>query len=671
MPDQSLLDKVGQRKVVQWALAYIAAAWIVAQVIEIVAGPWNIPAGWVRTLHVLLVGGLPITIILSWFHGARGEQRIGGVEIAALAVVLAMMGFGFLVVDPAADRETPSVTGVSEARVKLTAIAESLPRLVVVAFTNVGSPDDGYFADGITDELNSRLSGLRSLAVLSRSSAKTYRESSQTAQEIGRALGADYVLQGTVRWDRSGEDSTAVRVTPEIIRVADDTQIWSVPYDRRFEDTLSIQAEIAMQVVAELDVALSDRERSTIETAPTRNPLAYDAYLKAIQVLPAGHGSEQDFSKARTLAQQSVTIDPDFAIGWTVLAQADMGINWFGYDTLPGRLEQALESIEKALALEPELPEASVALGDYYYHQRDWDRALTQYSRVYEARPNDSLIIQRLGYIWRRHGLFDEAADALSKALELDPLNAYDKLEYAWTQIYLGDYEEAERQIKLAYETDPTEEWTYLIGAALYWSRDQEGDLERAAEMLERHPDPRAAYLVTNRINQDLYEGNPASALRRVRDFAEPVLVLQAAFIPAELAEGIVLRAMGRDDEAHSAFEQAREHLEREYEKNPDDFRLPMALGQAYAGLGLREKALREARATVELMPLSGDALLGTDALYGQMEIYALLGETELALDAMAKLVSTPTHFRGAYFTRSPTFAALREERRFWDLMAR
>lgn len=667
MPAVSLFEKLKQRKVVQWGLAYVAISWVVAQAVEILAGPWNIPDNLIRTVHMMLVGGVPIALIVAWFHGARGGQRITGIEIAAVSVVFAAVVAGIYLVNPVAEKYP--ATAVTDTSDTPKSVSGGLPRLAVLAFENVGSADESYFADGITDELNSRLSGLSSLAILSRSSADMYKGSTRTVQEIGRTLGADYVLHGTVRWGRSSENATAVRVTPEIIRVMDDTLIWSSSYDRKFEDALTIQSEIALEVVAELGLALSDRERSAVQTMSTENPLAYEAYLKALQVLPAGHGAENDFRKARTLVEQAVTIDPGFSLAWVLLAQAEMGLYWFGYDTTPARLQKALELIDKAIALEPDLPEASIALGDYYYRRRDWNAALTQYSKVYELRPNDSEVGKRLGYIWRRNGLFAESADALRQASELDPLNAYDRLEYAWTEIYRGNYEIAEEQIQLAYETDPSEEWTYLVGAAMYWSRDAEGDLERAAKMLERFPEPRAQYPAFFKMMQDLYEDNPESALRLVRDLAEPVLVLQSAYIPAELAKAQILTAMGRNDEAHSAFEAAREHLEAEYKKNPDDFRLSLSLGQVYAGLGLRDDALREAATVVELMPVSVDALLGTDALYGQMSIYAMLGEIELALDTMAKLVALPTHIRGSFFTKEPAFAVLRNEQRFWDLL--
>ena len=667
MPEISLLENLKQRKVVQWGLAYVAVAWVVAQVVEIVAGPWNIPDNLIRTVHMVLIGGVPVAVVVSWFHGARGDQRVTGTEIAAVSLIVAAVIAGIFLLSPATEERPAS--RVADAGASFNSVSGKLPRLAVLAFENVGSPDESYFADGITDELNSRLSGLSSLAILSRSSADMYRESKRTVQEIGRALGADFALHGTVRWSRSADNGTTVRVTPEIIRVADDTVIWSSRYDREFEDALTIQAEIALEVVEELGVALSDRERIAVETTQTENPLAFQSYLKALQILPAGHGAEKDFRKAHTLAEQAVAIDPSFSLARALLAQADMGLYWFGYDATQERLEKARESIDTALELEPDSAEANIALGDYYYRLRDWNAALAQYSKVYELRPNDSEVAKRLGYIWRRNGAFEESADALRQASELDPLNAYDMLEYAWTEIYLGNYEIAEEKIQLAYETDPTEEWTYLIGAAMYWSRDEDGDLERAANMLERFPEPRAQYPAYLKIMQNLYEGNPESALRIVRDLAEPVLVLQAAYIPAELARAQVLSAMGRVDEAYSAFAAAREHLEAEYAKNPDDFRLSQALGLVYAGLGMREEALREAITLVELMPVSADSLLGTDALYGQMSIYAMLGETELALDTMAKLVALPTHLRGAYFTKEPAFAALRNEQRFWDLL--
>ena len=209
MQHQSLFDKLKQRKVVQWALGYVAAAWVIAQVAELLADPWGIPPGWIRILHVFLVAGLPITLILSWFHGERGGQRVPGLEVGSVAAVLLLAGAAAMSLGPDPARELTPVP-LSES---LSSSRNGVPKLAVLAFSNVGSPDDSFFADGMTAELNSRLSGLRNLAVLSRSSANMYRESGKRAVDIGRELGADYVLSGTVRWDRHGSGSTAIRVT--------------------------------------------------------------------------------------------------------------------------------------------------------------------------------------------------------------------------------------------------------------------------------------------------------------------------------------------------------------------------------------------------------------------------------------------------------------------------
>jgi len=301
-------------------------------------------------------------------------------------------------------------------------LASDIPRLAVLAFTNLGAPEDSFFADGITEELNSRLSGLRKLAVISRSSASMYRGSDKSARQIGEELGADYVLNGTVQWSGSGEGPVAIRVSPALIRVADDTQIWSGQIKRSFEQALSVQSEIASRVVAELDVALTGSEEAYIGARPTANALAYQTYLKGIQTLPDGHGPEEDYRQARTLLLQAVNLDPGFALAWLALAETDMGLYWFGYDALPSRLDQALASIERAGEVAPDLAEVVMARGDYYYRLRDFDRALAEYARIFEHRPNDSRVLGRLGYIWRRQGLFEQALESLENAVALDPL---------------------------------------------------------------------------------------------------------------------------------------------------------------------------------------------------------------------------------------------------------
>lgn len=664
MSAESLFAKLKERKVFQWSLAYITAAWLVVQIIEVLAGPWHFPEVWVRVIHIALFAGLPLTIIISWYHGAQGNQRTTGAELAAVAAVLLLAGTGVTWFGARAINEPPV-----EASDGVRGISDSIPRLAVLAFTTIGSADDDFFALGLTRELNSRLSGLRSLAVLSRSSADMYKDSGKTVREFGEALGADYVLHGTVQWQHENDGGSRVRVTPEILRIADDTQVWSLPLDRRFVDALTIQSEIALDVIAQLDLALSDTERGLVEERPTNNALAYEAFLKGMQWLPEGHAPPEELWQARQLLTQSVTLDPEFTLAWTQLAQADLNIYWYGYDATPGRLDRALESIHRAEAIDPDLPEVAIVRGDYYYRLRDYDRSLQAYSDIFAARPYDARIIRNIGYMWRRQGLTKQALEQLEKAAQLDPLQAYHKLELAWTHLFLGNFDRALELIDDSRRTDPSEQWIHLIEAIIYWSRGAEGDLERADAVLAAFPDPRSDYPAWFVILQRLFEGDTDAALDRIARTEEPIFIFQNLYEPRELMRGLVLLQQGKADIATIELREAVEILQVAYDENPDDFRLPLALGKAYAGLGLREQALQAAAEGVELMALENDKLMGLDAIYHQMQIYAIAGEEDLALDAMQKLVSIPSPYRGYWFTKNPVFSDLQKRDRFWTLL--
>lgn len=664
MASEALFSQLKERKVFQWSLAYITAAWLVVQIVEVLAGPWHLPEGWVRVIHIALFAGLPITVIISWFHGARGDQKTTGVELVAIAAVLFLAGagvawFGVRTIDDVPPGRPDRIAGISD----------SIPRLAVLAFTNIGAAEDDFFALGLTREINSRLSGLRSLAVLSRSSADMYQESGKTAQQFGISLGADYVLHGTVQWQQENDGASRVRVTPEILRIADDTQVWSAPLDRKFVDALTMQSEIALDVINQLDLALTDTEREVVEDRPTDNALAYEAYLKGMKWLPDGHAPPEDLWQARQLLAQAVKLDPGFALAWTQLAQADLNIYWYGHDASPDRLDMALDSIQRAEAIDPDLPEVAIGRGDYYYRLRDYDQSLQAYSDIFAKRPYDARIIRNIGYMWRRLGLTKQALEQLEKGVQLDPLQAYHKLEVAWTHLFLDNFDRALELIEESRRTDPSEQWIHLIEAIIYWSRAADGDLERARDVLEAFPDPRSDYPAWFVIVQRLFEGKPEAALERIERMDEPVFVFQNLYDPKELMRGLIYLQQGKADMATVELGKAIEILEAAFARNPSDFRLPLSLGKAYAGLGMKEEALQSAAEGVALMPLDNDKLMGLDAIYHEMQIYAMLSEYDRALDAMRTLLSIPSPYKGFWFTRNPVFDELKKDERFWTLL--
>jgi non-specific serine/threonine protein kinase len=427
---------------------------------------------------------------------ARFSRRAGWVAalIMGVAAIATLVWF-------AGDRDARPTDG-NEAR---------LARLAVLPLDNSSRAIDEHFADGIVDELTSRLAGVKNLAVISRNSTMLYKNSRKSTREIADELGADYILAGSVQQVGGSGTDAALRITPQLIRASDDEEVWARPIELSIEEGASVPWEIVSQVVDELDVALSQEELRRLRTPPTTNALAYEAYLQGLHVLPHGHGSEQSFRQAEEMLEQAVSLDPDFTLAWVKLCDAHLGLYWFGYDATDGRLESALDAVQRALALDPDLPEARFMLGNYYYRERDYERALKEFAAVYEARPNDSEVLSNIAFIWRRQGLFEQCRNNQERAVQLNPRDVDSMIELSHTLALVGEYERAIELNKTVIELDPENEWAHLMLSLTYWLRDEEGDLQKARSSLEHYPDPRSFYPAAMRIGQELYEGNLAA----------------------------------------------------------------------------------------------------------------------------------------------------------------
>ncbi len=671
----AILGELKDRKVIQWVVGYGAAAWVVAQVAEVVADPWGIPAGWIRLLHLLLLAGLPLAAVLAWYHGASGRQGFRRSEAVILGAIVLLSGGVIATLDTSRFEPGPE-TGIattapgpaSAAHALLADIPEDVPRLAVLGFTNLGEPEHGFFADGVTAELASRLSGLRMLAMISPNSARNWDPEQQGAGEFGKALGADYVLAGTVLWD-SGAVGATVRVIPSLVRVADDTQVWSARIERPFDDALSLQSELAGQVAEQLAIGLSRAEEATLRQSVTQHPLAYETYLRAIQVLPQGHGAEADFRSAHTLLTQATTLDPDFLEAWAALAEANLSLYWFGYDVRPERLELGRVAMERALALDPKSDVARLQQADYVYRQRKFDEALALFAELYADRPNDAQVLQRLGYIWRRQGLIEPGIEALERSVELDPFNAYLLVELAWTYMFVESPDRTLELAQRAREQDPNAEWTPLMLAAACWTQGGPEALVCGREQLERAPDALSPYPAWFWILQLKFEGDLEGALLRAENYPDEALVGQAFWVPRDLVRGRLLMTLGRELEGRPLVEQSVVTLRRAIEQNPKDFRLYLSLGRALAALGQSEEAVTLAAQAAALMPVAHDAMIGPEVLYAQAEVCALAGAQECALDLLAKVLGTPTFHRNVWWTHNPAFAGLWDTPRFRALM--
>jgi len=540
--------------------------------------------------------------------------------------------------------------------------------LVVLPFENLGPPGDEYFADGITEEITSRLAALHGLGVISRSSAIRYKKTDKTIKEIGEELGVDYVLEGTVRWDRSPEHKGRVRVTPQLIHVLDDTHLWSARYDRVIEDIFAVQSDIAEQVIRQLDITLLESERRALKARPTENLEAYQAYLRGIDYLMKPDYLEENLRLAVQMFERAVEFDPNFAIAFVGLSEAFSQLIHFRYDSTEECKTKAKMAADRVLELQPGLPEGHMALGLYYYLcHKDYDRALEELAIAEKDLPNDSRIVKYIAYIWRRQGNFEEAIKNLKKVFELNPQAAMLPWELGNTYQRLRRYPEAERYFDRSISLVPDQTWAYSSKADNYllW----QGSLKKARATLEEMPkktDPQSINTwYISWIWQEQIERNYQAALELLlsSDFVESY-VGQKAFLT-----GFVYKLMNEPELARNSFDSARILLEKEVKELPDDAWTHSRLGIIYANLGRKEEAIREGKLGMELYPVSKDTISGPGHVFAMAQIYVIVGEYDAALDKIEYLLSIPFTLSVPDLRLDPRWDYLRENPRFKRLL--
>jgi serine/threonine protein kinase/tetratricopeptide (TPR) repeat protein len=541
-----------------------------------------------------------------------------------------------------------------------------IPRIVVLPFENLGSPDDEYFADGITEEITSRLAAVSGLQVISRTSAMQYKEQRPPLQQIGEELDVGYVLEGTIRWDRAVEKHGRVRITPQLIKVADDSHLWSERYDRVLEDIFTVQSDIAEQVISQLQATLLEPERKALEARPTENMDAYQAYLRGLSLSTAGWEPEA-FRAAVAMFERAVALDPDFALAHVMLSETHSHVYHFGYDVAEERLEKAHHAAKRALEIDPDLPEGHRALGYYYYMGlRDYQRALEEYSIAAKALPNDSTVLAGMAFVHRRQGRWQEALAELEQCLRLDGQNYSNLMDTANTYSWLGRHREAtrlfERAIALAPDKPDAYIWQYF---ALYL---QNGPSDRGRQVLEAVPGG-SHYRDYFWFLQEFGERNFDAALEWLALFPEPVFESQFTFFPQALGECLCRSWLQQPERAREACEAARVLLENAVSDRPEDPRVHSALGLSYALLGRKDEAIREGERAVALWPVSKDALKGPTFIRNLAMVYAWVGDADAALDQIEYLLSEASNMSVAMLQAEPFWDPLRDHPRFQALL--
>ena len=553
-----------------------------------------------------------------------------------------------------------------------TAIPEK--SIAVLPFENRSEDKaNAYFADGIQDEILTRLSKIADLKVISRTSTQHYKSAPENLPEIARLLGVAHILEGSVQ-----KSADAVRVNVQLIKAANDSHLWADTYDRKLTDIFSVESEVAKAIADQLRAKLTGQEEQLIAAKPTDNPEAYDAYLRGLAYSVKGVGAA-NWLEAQKYLREAVRLDPKFALAWALLSNVDAS----GYISLAlqptvALREEAQQAAETALALQPNLGEAILAKGYYYYAcLKDYDTAVHYFDQARQFLPNSARIPEFLAYLERRRGQWDQSEAYFNEAERLDPRNAGVRAQHALTYTHLRRFPDALRKLDQVLNIMPDDVDTLAGKAAIAQAQ---GDLPRAAALLAPlRPTAELGQAVETQVYQAILERRPAQTIPRLQEMvAKPDPTL--GYFNGELRFwlGWAQEVGGDNAAAQESWREARRELESFLKDQPENSILigdlaltDMSLGDKAAAFALAERA----RAT---LPMEKDAIFGPRSVEILARVAARTGEPDRAIAALQKLLSIPysgplaenVPLTPALLRLDPMFDPLRNDPRFQKLAA-
>jgi len=547
------------------------------------------------------------------------------------------------------------------------AVAAGPKMVAVLPFKNLGAPEDQYFSDGLTEEITSRLAAVAGLGVISRTSADQYRNTPKALRQIGQELGAGYVLEGSVRWEKAGGKSR-IRVTPQLIQVADDRHLWADRYDADLADVFQIQGQIAEQVTSALNVALGEPERRALAAKPTENLGAYDLYLQGNQ---AAAGFDQvapvELRRAIGFYERAVALDSNFALAWAQLSRAHSLVYYTGVASIQ-TADRARTSAERALTIDSSLAGGHLALGDYYnYVRQDWSHALAEYALARKAAPNNADALKGAAIVARSQGQWEQSQALFTQAQALDPRSIATARRLATTQLWLRHYPQAASAADKALALDPGAPDLHEAKAMISLAQGDLAGARATIKAAESQVEPTAfvAWLATY---WDLYWA---------LDDQQQALLLRlppGPFDDNRATWGLALAATygirGDQARARAYADSARMAFEEQVKDGPEDGQLRVLLAVTLAYLGRRADAIENGERGMVLMPPSRDAYTGSYVQHQLARIYIILGDQERALDLLEPLLKTPYYLSPGWLKVDPTFDPLRKNPRFQRLLS-
>ena len=534
---------------------------------------------------------------------------------------------------------------------------------------------NAYFADGIQDEILTRLSKIADLKVISRTSTQHYKSAPENLPEIASQLGVAHILEGSVQ--KSGD---AVRVNVQLIKAVNDSHLWADTFDRKMTDIFSVESEVAKAIADQLRAKLTGREEQVVAAKPTNNVEAYDAYLRGLAYNLKAANSAANSRGAQKYLREAVRLDPKFALGWALLSYVDAR----GYltQTLQPTValrEEARRAVETALTLDPNLGEALHAKGYYHYAcLKDYDTAVRYFEQARHLLPNSSRIPESLAYVTRRRGEWDQSESFFNEAERLDPRNVYVLGQHGQSYIALRRFSEALHKFDQILNITPDDMDTLAVKASVAQA---EGDLPRASALpVSLHPPPDDSNVLYAQVYQTILERRPAQIIPQLKEIlAKPDPGWGYAIGEMRFWLGWAQEVAGDNAAAQESWRMARGDLEPFLKEQPENYNLLFDLALTNMGLGDKAAALTLSQLAMAAMRIEKDAFDGPAPIEILARVAAQVGEPDRAIAALQKVLAIPYEgplgggqcpLTPALLRLDPMFDPLRDDPRFQRLAA-
>ena len=664
MKIHNFFSELKRRNVYKVAVAYAIVGWLLVQIATQVFPFFEIPNWAMRLVVLAIVIGFPIALVIAWAFELtpEGIKRTEDVDRATekrgkahawiyVVAVGAVLSIGLFFLGRYSTGNNAASRSASEElrrdKQSEAATASSIPQksIAVLPFENLSDDKNAaYFADGIQDEILTKLASIADLKVISRTSTAKYKSKPEDLKTVSQQLGVATVLEGSVQ-----KAADKVRVNVQLIDARADSHVWAKTYDRDIKDVFTVESEVAQEIADSLRAKLSPAEANTLATAPTKDPAAYDLFLKGEfeERLAENSLKAESYDQAAAWYRQAIACDPNFALAMARLVENRMECHWFFEQLSESELAQVRRMAEQALAVATDLPEVHVALGDFYYHgYRQYEQALPEFERAVQLQPNSSNALAYLAYVHRRQGQWERCLEEFKKALQQDPQNAKLTGDLPTTYLSLRMWKEAERGARHALEIDPhaTESMRTLLESILGGS----GDINEAQRVLATFPAENKIFEGSNYGNLRDMTGGRAYVSVFARDFNAALKVCEAGGNNAtderrQLSARVAIRVLAGDlTSAQAEAEKAGPLLEGRLRERPNDIPSMTQLSWIYLALKRNSDATKLARQAANLLPPEKDMLVGNDLLTGLAEIEARTGATAGAVAILRQQLSVP-----------------------------